>query len=73
MAELNDFFFFLFHHYVARGAITGFVAAAATDLHAFKMWKSVDEAKAYQWGVAAWRWFQGAVLGALTAAGLGAL
>ena len=59
---------FLQNPYV-RGALTGALGAAAADLAAFKSWKSVNEALTYDWGVAGWRWFQGAVTGLLAAAG----
>jgi hypothetical protein len=56
----------------AKGAIAGASAAAAVDFQAFRSWKSADEAYNYAWKVAAWRWFQGAVLGAAMGAGFGA-
>lgn len=56
---------------IVKGAITGAVSAAAVDFAAFRAWKSVHDAMAYSWGLALWRWFQGAVVGAVTAAGLG--
>jgi len=55
--------------YIA-GALSGLLAAAVVDVSAFRSWKSVDEAMAYDWTTAAWRWFQGAVSGALMAAGV---
>ena len=56
-----------------RGALSGLVAAAIVDVHAFLRWRSVQEATAFDWHTAVLRWAQGAVGGALTAAGLGAL
>ena len=44
---------------------------AAFDLAAFRRWKSFDEAVSYDWGLAAWRWFQGAVVGIAMGFGLG--
>ncbi len=58
---------------ILKGAITGAVVAGQHDLIAFKSWQSVQEAVNYQWSVAVWRWFQGAVLGAGAAVGLGQL
>lgn len=58
--------------YVA-GALSGLLAAAVVDIGAFRSWKSVNEAIAYDWTTAAWRWFQGAVSGALMAAGVAGL
>jgi uncharacterized membrane protein len=61
------------HNPIVHGAITGAAAAAAVDLHAFATWKNMSDLKSYSWGVAAFRWFQGAVIGAITAAGMGGL
>ena len=58
------------HNSLVRGALSGFIAAAAVDYHAFLQWKSLDEARAYAWGTAFFHWTQGAVVGAVTAAGL---
>lgn len=59
-------------HPIVHGAITGAVSAAAIDLAAFRKWSSWHDATTYQWGLASWRWFQGALYGGLTAAGLSA-
>ena len=61
------------HHPIVKGALSGALAAASVDLAAFRAWKNVHDALTYQWSTAAFRWFQGAVLGALASAGLGAL
>lgn len=58
---------------IVAGAVAGAVAAAAVDFQAFRAWKNVSEATSYDWGTALWRWFQGAVVGAVTATGYGAL
>ena len=55
---------------VGAGAISGLLAAAAVDFHAFKAWQSFGDAKAYNWPVALFRWCQGAVMGAVAALGL---
>lgn len=47
------------------GAVSGFVAAALVDLHAWS-----DGAGAFEWGLALKRWITGAISGAVTAAGL---
>lgn len=57
-------------HPVVHAGITGLITAAASDLQAFRSWKSFDDAQQYNWKIAAWRWFQGTVLGALTGIGL---
>lgn len=56
---------------IVAGAVSGFLAAAVVDFGAFRSWKSVHDAMAYAWGLALWRWFQGAVTGAVSAAGIG--
>lgn len=61
------------HNPIVAGAISGLLAAAVVDFHAFKSWHSFQDARAYDWGVALFRWFQGTVIGALGALGLGAL
>lgn len=58
---------------LVAGAMTGLMAAAVVDIGAFRSWKTVDEAIAYDWRTALWRWFQGAVVGMLAAAGLDAI
>lgn len=58
---------------IVKGAIAGLMSAAVVDFAAFRSWKSVSEAYAYDWPVAAWRWFQGLVVGTITAAGIGAM
>jgi hypothetical protein len=55
---------------ITRGALTGVVAAAYIDFQAFRAWKSWHDVATYQWSTATWRWFQGAMIGAV-AAGLG--
>lgn len=59
------------HNPIVKGALSGWAAAALTDLHAFRTWKNGSEFKSYDWGTALLRWGQGIISGALTAAGLG--
>ena len=54
----------LWHLPLIHGAMLGWGVAARLDYVAFKSWKSADEAWKYDWKLAAWRWFQGAVIGA---------
>lgn len=54
-----------------RGALTGLLAAASVDFAAFRTWKNFDQAKTYDWKLAAFRWAQGAVVGMLAAVGIG--
>lgn len=56
---------------IGLDALRGLVPAAMIDLAAFRRWKSFDEAVSYDWGLAAWRWFQGAVVGIAMGFGLG--
>lgn len=65
---MND----LLQHPIVRGALAGAAGAALGDYRNFRSWKSVDDAMTYEWKTAAWRWFQGAVGGAMAAAGLSA-
>ncbi len=60
------------HHPIVQGALSGAVSAALIDFNAFRAWKSYRDAVAYDWPTAIWRWFQGAVAGAVTAAGFSA-
>lgn len=61
------------HLPIVAGAVSGILGAAAADFAAFRSWKNVHDAASYDWQTAAWRWFQGAVIGAAGGAGLGAL
>lgn len=56
-----------------RAALTGVLAAAAVDIAAFRSWKSIDDALSYSWNLALWRWGQGAIVGLISAVGLGAV
>lgn len=59
------------HYPAVQGAIGGLLSAAAVDFAAFRSWKSWHDIAEYSWGTAAFRWFQGAVIGAATAVGIG--
>lgn len=63
----------LLHSHILNGAISGALAAASVDINAFRQWKSFDDAAAYDWKKALFRWVQGAIVGALSAAGIGAI
>lgn len=69
MQELITFIGEAMQYPIVRGAVAGVASAAVVDVGAFRSWKSAQEALEYQWGIAAWRWFQGAVVGAITGAG----
>lgn len=58
------------HNSFVRSAIAGLVAAAIVDVHAFMKFQDVREFAKYSWGIAAFRWVQGAVGGLITAAGI---
>ena len=52
------------------GAVTGFVGAFLSDLHA---WSVAPAGAAFAWQSAFKRWVAGAIGGALSGAGLGAI
>lgn len=56
---------------IAHGIITGIGGAALVDAKAFFDWKSWDDCATFSVKLASFRWFQGAVGGALMGAGLG--
>lgn len=58
---------------VVQGALVGALSAASVDYAAFRSWKRWQDVLVYDWAVASWRIFQGAVIGAIAASGLGAL
>ena len=60
----------IWHSPLAHGALTGVIAAAAVDYHAFTTWKSFHDLATYDWPTAIWRWIQGGVVGLIGAAGL---
>lgn len=60
-------------HPVVAGAVSGLVGAMLVDYSEFRKWKNLDDAVAYDWATASWRWFQGLVGGALAALGYGAV
>lgn len=70
MGEALEFAQAVVRNPVIRSAAIGACSAAAVDYRAFLSWKSFDDAMAYDWNVAAWRWLQGAVIGATTGFGL---
>lgn len=61
------------HSIVFQGAVSGLLAAAIVDFHAFLAWKNAHDFVTYDWGTALFRWAQGAVTGALIAGGVFAI
>lgn len=61
----------LLQHPLVQGTIAGLVSAALVDFAAFRAWKSWQDAASYSWGTALFRWAQGAVVGFVTALGIG--
>ncbi len=60
----------IWHSVPMRGAVAGALSAAWIDFAAFRSWKSFDDVWHYDWRLAAFRWLQGAVVGAVTALGV---
>ena len=58
---------------LVQAAIAGALAAASVDLAAFRSWKTWGDVQHYNWTIASFRWFQGAVVGAISGLGLSAL
>ena len=54
-------------HPIVQAALLGLLSAAVVDFQAFRAWKSFNEIKQYSWGLALFRWVQGAALGILSA------
>jgi len=52
---------------IGAGALAGLIAAVGVDYHAY-----TQNPRAFDWKLAAGRWFFGAVSGAASAAGFGA-
>lgn len=64
-----DFLILLWHNAYIRGAISGILVAARVDYLAFKAMQDPAAILAYNWKIAAWRWFQGAVIGVVSVSG----
>ena len=60
-------------HHALLGAAGGLVPAAREDWRAFKTWQDWHVAAEYNWNTALWRWFQGALIGAVSATFLGSM
>ncbi len=63
----------ILQHPIAHGALIGALGSAHGDFLAFKGWQSAHDALTYSWGIAIFRWVQGAIIGAVPTAGIGAL
>jgi hypothetical protein len=55
---------------LVQAVIGGVIVAAVEDIAAFRRFESFDEAKAYRWDIALWRWFRGGTVGLLTGLGI---
>lgn len=66
-----DFLTLFWHNVYVHGAIGGILIAARVDYMAFKAMQDPTAALAYDWKIAAWRWFQGGVIGAISVDYLG--
>lgn len=58
---------------LVAGALSGLLSAAAVDYAAFRTWDDWHDLTSYSWGLATFRWVQGAIIGAIAALGVGAL
>lgn len=52
------------------GAISALLPVAWVDFKSFRAWKNLEEARKYDWGLAAWRWFQAIVVGGVLGIGV---
>lgn len=55
------------------GLLSGLLAAIKADHEAFKQWQSWSDVARFNWSVASYRYARGAMLGALTGAGIGSV
>ena len=55
------------------GAIAGVLVATKVDWDAFRTWQSFRDAREYSWHLFLWRALQGAIIGAASIYGIGAL
>lgn len=62
----------ILHSPITHGALVGWATAAGVDYHAFQKFGSWKDLATYQWGTATFRWFSGAIGGAVMGAGFGA-
>lgn len=60
-------------HPIILGALSGALSAARIDYVAFQSWQSFHDFAIYDWRTAAFRWLQGAIVGAVGASGFTAL
>ncbi len=63
----------IWHSPLFRAALTGALVAARMDYNAFASFKTIKDMETYSWSIAAFRWFQGAVVGFMAATGFNAL
>lgn len=63
----------LLHSPVGIGALAGLLAAMRIDYDAFRAWDEWQDFRSYRWGLATFRWAQGAVIGAVSALGFAAV
>lgn len=55
------------------GAVGGALASAEADYAAFRTWQTWHDVAVYDWRTATFRWFKGAIIGAVTVAGAGVM
>jgi len=62
-----EFALAVWHNPYFQLGVAGAAVAARVDYNAFISFKSLHDAAEYDWGIAAWRWFQGFTIGVLGA------
>ncbi len=59
--------------HAAVGALGGLLVAIRADSESFRAWKCWADVGHFDWSIASFRYIKGAVIGALTFAGFGAM
>lgn len=57
-------------HPIARGALSGLLAAVAIDYLEFRRWTKWQDAAEFDWSLASFRWVKGLIAGAVGSLGV---
>ncbi len=60
-------------HKLLAGAVSGALGGLVVDVNAYLSWAKLHDGTSYDWSIAGARVLQGAIAGALAAAGVGAV